>query len=133
MIHNNSVAIIKKNVILRLFEYIKLSDSTTCCQKSRCNCNVALCILLKKRLFYLYRCEDKATLFGSNPTEVSLIFTLDFIYQSPHPRLESWNLYFLQPPYLQRYADAVAGDGAPLYGCFDFVDAKIACINVHLF
>ena len=28
---------------------------------------------------------------------------------------------FLKPPYLQRYADAVAGKGAPLYNCFNFV------------
>ena len=44
------------------------------------------------------------------------------------------NLYFLQPPYLQRYADAVAGEGAPLYNCFYFVNGKIVYINnVNLF
>ena len=49
------------------------------------------------------------SLFGQNPSELCLIFILDFIYRRHHHRLESWNLYFLQPPYLERYADAVAG------------------------
>ena len=48
--------------------------------------------------------------------------------QCNHHRLESWNLCFLQPPYLQRYADVVAGKGATLYNCFDFVDGVIARI-----
>ena len=33
--------------------------------------------------------------------------------------LESWNLYFLQLPYLERYADVIAGKGAPFHNCFD--------------
>ena len=53
-------------------------------------------------------------LFERNPTGLRLIFTLDFLYQRHHRRLESWDLFFVQPPYLQRYADAVAGKGAPL-------------------
>ena len=53
-------------------------------------------------------------LFEQNPTELRLIFTLNFIYQRHHHRLVSWNLFFVQPPYLQRYADAVARKGAPL-------------------
>ena len=35
-------------------------------------------------------------------------------------------MYFLQLPYLQRHADPVAGKGACLYNCFDFVDGAIA-------
>ena len=66
------------------------------------------------------------SLFGGNPTELCLVFTLDFIYQCHHHRLELWNLYYLQLPYLQRYADAVTGKGAPLCNCFDFVDETIA-------
>ena len=67
-------------------------------------------------------------LFGRNPTELRLIFALDFIYQRHHHRIESWNLYFLQPPYLHRYADAVVREGAPLYNYFDFVNRTIALI-----
>ena len=60
--------------------------------------------------------------------QLRLIFTLDFIYQRHPHRLELGNLYFLQPPYLQRYLDAVAGKGAPSYICFDFVVGTIAPI-----
>ena len=55
----------------------------------------------------------------------SILFHSILLY---HDRLESWNLYFLQPSYLQRYADAVAREGVPLHSCFDFFDGKIACI-----
>ena len=106
---------IKKNYILRLFVCLQRSASTTCCQKSRCHRIVTLCILLKKRLYYPYRCKDMVPLFLQNPIELYLIFSLYFIYQRHHHRQQSWYLYFLQPPYLQSYADAVAGKFAPLY------------------
>ena len=62
--------------------------------------------------------------------QVRLIFTLYFIYQRHHHRLELQSLYSLQPPYLQKYADEVAGKGAPLYNCFDSVGGTIACICI---
>ena len=51
---------------------------------------------------------EMVSLFGQSPTEICLILTLDFIYQCHHRRIESWNVYVLQCPYLQSYADAVA-------------------------
>ena len=76
------------------------------------------CLLLEKqmrshlkRLSSPYGCKDMVPLFGPNPTELRLTFTLDFIYQRNHHRLELWNL---QPPYLQGYADAAPGKGAPI-------------------
>ena len=56
----------KKNDTLRLSEWFQLSESTACCQKRRCDRIVALCILLKKRLSYPYRCKDVLPLFGRN-------------------------------------------------------------------
>ena len=53
-------------------------------------------------------------LFARNLTRFRLIFTLDFLYQRHHHRLESWDLFFVQPPYLDQYADGVAGKSAPL-------------------
>ena len=38
--------------------------------------------------------KDMVPLYGQNPTELWLIFTLDFIYQRHHHRLESWKLFF---------------------------------------
>ena len=61
--------------------------------------------------------------FGRNPTELRLIFTLDFIYQSYNRRLVM-ELIFLHPPYLQRWAGAE--NGAPLYNSLGFVDGTIA-------
>ena len=68
----------------------------------------------KKRLSYPYRRKDMVPLFGRNLTELHLIFPLDFVYQRHHHRLQLWNLYSLQPPYLQRYVNAVAGKDATL-------------------
>ena len=93
---------INKNDILRLYEWLQLSESTACCLKSRCDCNVVLCIFLKKILYYRYRYKDMVPLFGWNPSELCSIFTLYFIYQIFRQRLETWDLYFLQLPYLQR-------------------------------
>ena len=64
--------------------------------------------------------------------QVCLIFSLNFIYQRHHHRLELWNLYSLQPPYLQKYTDAVAEKGAPLYKCFAFLGGTIACIYIRV-
>ena len=61
-----------------------------------------------------------------------MIFTLNLIYQRHHQRLELWNLYSLQLPYLQKYADVVAGKGTPLHNCFDFVGRTIACICIPI-
>ena len=74
--------------------------------------------------------EEKAFLSLQIQIQVRLIFTLNFIYQRHHHRLELWNFYFLQPPYLQNCAVAVAGKCAPLYNCFDFVGETIACICI---
>ena len=62
-----------------------------------------------------------------------LILTLDSVYQRHHHRLEFWIFFFfLQLPYLQRYADIAAGKCAPLYNCFNFVGGIIAhtCVSV---
>ena len=62
--------------------------------------------------------------------QVWLIFTLNFIYQRHYRGLELRNLYSLKPPYLQKYVDAAAEKGAPLYNCFGFVGGLIACICI---
>ena len=79
---------------------------------------------------FMHTFEEKAFLSLEMQIQVRLIFTLNFIYQRHHHRLELQNLYSLQLPYLQKYADAVAGKGAPLYNCFDFVGGTIACICI---
>ena len=78
-----------------------------------------------QRILLAARKEDSIPLFGWDPTEFRLIFTLDFFYQRQHHRLQPWNFPFLQPPCLQRYADEVAGKGTPSYNWFGFVDGTI--------
>ena len=62
---------IKKNGILRLFESLHFSESTASSPKDRCDRIVFLCILLKKRLSYRYRCKGMVPLFGQNPHRTS--------------------------------------------------------------
>ena len=73
---------IKENDIIRLFECFQLSESTACCQKRRCDRIVALCILLKKRLSYLYRCKGVFQLFGWNSSSFD-IYTQFHLSTSP--------------------------------------------------
>ena len=53
-----------------------------CCllpeKQMRSHCSI---IILLQRLSNPYRCKDMVALFERNPTELRLIFTLDFIYQ----------------------------------------------------
>ena len=83
---------IKRNYIFRLFKCLELSERTACYQKSRRNCISALCILLK-RLSNPYRRKYMVPLSEQNPTELCLIFTLDFFYQRHHHRLKSWSVF----------------------------------------
>ena len=41
-------------------------------------------------------------------------------------------IFILQPPYLQRYADAVTGKGAPLYNCFDVLTLLVKQLLVFV-
>ena len=75
---------IKKNEIFRLFERLYFSESTACCPKNRCDCIVVLCILLKKRPSYCYRCKVMVPLFGQNPHRTSFdICTRFYLSTSP--------------------------------------------------
>ena len=82
------------------------------------------------KIIFQRKCAQRECFHYLGEIQVRLIFTLNFIYQRHHHRLELRNLYSLQLPYLQKYADAVAGKGAPLYNCFDFVGGTIACICI---
>ena len=92
---------IKKNDILRLFECLELSQSTGCYQKSRCNRIVALRILLKRLSNHA---DAKTWSYYLSEGQLDFIWYLHsifFINVTIH-RLESWDLFFVQPPYLQR-------------------------------
>ena len=67
-------------------------------------------------------------LFGQNPTEFRLIFHSVLFIIITITDYSHGIYFFLQPQYLKRYADAIAGKGAPLYDCFDFVDETVTRI-----
>ena len=54
-----------------MFGRLHFSESTADCLKNRCDCIVVLCILLKKRPSYCYRCKGIVPLFGQNPHRTS--------------------------------------------------------------
>ena len=120
-----------KNDIVRWFECFQLLESTACFQKNRYDRIMALCILLKNRPSYSYRCKDVLPLFGRNSTSFDT-YTRFCLSTSPSQTRVLDFFFFLQLPYLQRYADIAAGKCAPLYNCFNFVDGIIAhiCISV---
>ena len=94
---------IKENDIIRLFECFQLSESTACCQKRRCDRIVALCILLKKRLSYLYRCKGVFQLFGWNSSSFD-IYTQFHLSTSPSQSRFREFIFFTTEGMLAYYA-----------------------------
>ena len=111
----------KEKCILRLFECFQLSESTGCCQKRRWDRIVALCVLLKKRLSYLYRCKDVLQWFGRNSSSFHA-GTQFYLSTSPsHTRNKEFTFFTTA---------IFKGIGAPLYNCLGYVGGTIACICI---
>ena len=109
-----------------LLECLGVPEKITCEQRTVCGGMEGLCILLK-RLSYPCRYTGMVPRFGRNPTELCLIFNriVDFTYDNHHHRLRRWDQFFLQPNQLNRYAEAVHQQGAPLSNCFGFIDGTV--------
>ena len=67
-------------------------------QRTVCTGIEGLSILLR-RLTFPCRCADIVSRFGRNPTEFCFIFNyvLNFVFETHHHRLNSWNQPFLRP------------------------------------
>lgn len=109
-----------------LLDALDFPDRFVCTQRTVCSAMEGLCVLLK-RLAFPCRYTDMVLRFGRNPTELCLIFNnvLDYVYDNHHHRLSSWNQPFLSQQMLQRYAQAIYDQGAPLPNCFGFVDGTL--------
>ncbi len=109
-----------------LLNCLNIPEKIVCCQRTTCTGLEGLCILLK-RLAYPCRFTDMVGMFGRNPTEICLIFNtvLNFVYNTHHHRLESWEQPFLSPESLAGYADSIHTHGSPLQNCFGFVDGTV--------
>ena len=85
-----------------------------------------LCILLK-RLSYPCRFSDMIPTFGLSAPELCMIYNsvVDYVFNEHGHLITRWNEALLSPENLQRYADSIAGKGAPLQNCFGFVDGTV--------
>ena len=86
-----------------------------------------------EKTFPSIQMQRHGPIIWAKPKWTCLIFTIDFIYQLQHYELETramdfifYFYFFLQPRYLQRYAEA--GKDTPLCNWFGFVDGAISRI-----
>ena len=119
----------EKQDITRLAEVLQLLPVFKCPQGSVSDDIEGLCMLLC-RLSYPVRYSDMVNRFARPMPVISRIrnCVLDYIYETHHHRITSWNNSILYPASLQRYADAIFDQGAALSNCFGFVDGTVRLI-----
>ena len=83
--------------------------------------------MVLKRTSFPCRYSDMIYRFGRAVPVLSMVTNqvVDYIYQAHGHRLMQWNDLLLNPAALQRYANTIAGKGAPLENCFGFVDGTV--------
>ena len=116
----------EKQDITRLAEVPQLPPVFKCPQGSVCDDIEGLCMLLR-RLAYPVRYSDMVSRFARPVPVISMITNcvLDYIYETHHHRITSWNNSILHPAALQQYADTIFDRGAALSNCFGFVDGTV--------
>ena len=116
----------EKKDITRLAEVLQLPSVFKCPQGSVSDDIEGLCMLLR-RLAYPVRYSDVVNRFARPVPVISMITNrvLDFIYETHHHRITSWNNSILYPAALQKYADAIFDQGAALNNSFGFVDRTV--------
>jgi len=87
--------------------------------------------MLLKRVAYPCRLSDMIPRFGRPVPVISLITNdvIDCIYDFHEHLITQWNQDLLNHRALQRYADAISGQGAPLDNCFGFVEGTVRPIS----
>ena len=111
-----------------LFEENSSSNSAILCMRPG-NCE-GLCMLLKQYSFPC-RYSDMIPIFGRPVPELCMICNTvtDWIYAHHSHRITQWNRTILNPLELEKYAEAVFNQGAPLSNCFGFVDGTVRPIT----
>lgn len=71
-------------------------------------------------------------MFGRSKTALGIMFKimLDLIYNKCRHLVTSFDLWWMQKPHLLSYANAVRMKGAPLDGCFGFIDGVLLCVQL---
>ncbi|PFX12658.1 hypothetical protein AWC38_SpisGene23347 [Stylophora pistillata] len=121
---------VEKQGLPRLVAALQLLPVLRCEQRSICDDIEGLFMLLK-RVAYPCRLNDMIPRFGRPVSVISLITNdvIDYIYDVHGHLITHWNQDLLSHGALQRYADAIAGQGAPLDDCFGFVDGTVRPIS----
>ena len=109
-----------------LAHHLQIPATFRCHQRFVCDGTEGLCMLLR-RLSYLCTYKDLIPRFGRTVPVLSMVTNtvLDYIYDHHGHRITQWNNAILNPPQLERYADAIAAQGAPLDNCFGFFNGTV--------
>ena len=87
--------------------------------------------MLLKRLAYPCRYSDLLHRFGG-PVPVLGVITnsvIDYIYDTHHHKITSWNNEIQSPAALRIYADAISAKGEALDNSFGFIDGTVRPIS----
>ena len=105
---------VEKQDLPRLVAALQLPPVLGFEQSSICDDIEGLCMLLK-RVAYPCRLSDMIPRFGRPVSVISLITNdvIDYIYDVHGHLITQWNQDLLNRGALQRYADAISGQGAP--------------------
>ena len=101
-----------------------------CSQRSVCDGEEALCLLLK-RMCFPCRYSHMVHLFAKPVPVISMITNevFTYIYATHGHLIQRWNHQLLRPRNLKYYAVVVHKKGAPLDNCFGFVDGTVRPIS----
>lgn len=104
----------------------KFCYNFVCDQGTICEGIEGLCMLLKRNSFPS-QYSDMMPIFGRPVPELCMICNTvtDWIYAHHSHRITQWNRTILNPLELEKYAEAVFNQGAPLNNCFGFVDGTM--------
>ena len=119
-----------KNDIYHLAEILQIPNQVRCYNRIVADGIEALCIFLK-RFAYPCRYADMLPRFARPVPQLCMISNeiMNFIYETQHHRLRSFDQLWLSPENLQNYADVIHAKGAPLSNCWGFIDGTVRPVS----
>ena len=121
---------VEKHHIPLVEDALQIPQYFVCDQGTVCEGTEGLCMLLKRYSFPC-RYSDMIPIFGRPVPELCMICNTvtDWIYAHHSHRITQWDRSILNPLELEKYAEAVFNQGAPLSNCFGFVDGTVRPIT----
>ena len=116
-----------KNDIYHLAEILQIPNQVRCYKRIVADGIEALCIFLK-RFAYPCRYADMLPRFAIPVQQLCMILNeiMNFIHETQHHRLRSFDQPWLSPENLQNYADV---KGASLNTCWGFIDGTVRPVS----